>query len=179
MDNKKDKKHLKTHIDEINHLKVELEKLKKERDGYKNKYLRALADYQNLEKRIIEDRQEVLKDANKQLILKLLTFLDNLDKAEVFVKDHGLKMAKDNFFQLLKNEGLEEIQILGKEFNPHLAEVIDVVKGEKDNIVVGVLRKGYKLNDKIVRVAQVKVSKKIISKETAESKEELLKGNYM
>lgn len=145
---------------EIIDLKNQIEELKKQVEDIKNKYLRALADYQNLEKRIIDEKEKIIKNANKNLILKLLPFLDILDKAEVFIKDQGLKMAKDELLQVLKEEGLEEIDVLNKVFDPEVAEAIDIVKGEKDNIVIEVLRKGYKLNNIILRVAQVRVTKK-------------------
>ena len=134
--------------------------LKKQIEEYKNKYLRALADYQNFEKRVYEDKEEIRTNANRTLIIKLLSFLDSLDKAEVFVKDANLKLVKDNFHKLLTEEGLEEIKVLGKEFDPYQAEVVDLVEGEKENMVAEVLRKGYSLNGKIIRVAQVKVTKK-------------------
>jgi len=141
----------------------ELENLKKELEDYKNKYLRALADYQNLEKRVIEEKELIVKTANKNLILKLLPFLDALDKAEVFVKDQGLKIVKENLIKVLKEIGVEEIDVLNKPFDPMTSEAIDIVAFDKDNIVVEVLRKGYKFQDKILRVAQVKVGKKVTS----------------
>jgi len=141
----------------------ELENLKKELEDYKNKYLRALADYQNLEKRVIEEKELIVKTANKNLILKLLPFLDALDKAEVFVKDQGLKIVKENLIKVLKEIGVEEIDVLNKPFDPITSEAIDIVASDKDNIVVEVLRKGYKFQDKILRVAQVKVGKKVTS----------------
>ncbi len=97
----------------------------------------------------------------KNVLLKLLPFLDNLDQAETFVKDNGLKLIKENFFKTLHELGLEEIQVLSKEFDPYNAEAIDMVEGKEDNKVVEVLRKGYKFKDKVLRVAQVKVSKKV------------------
>lgn len=129
-------------------------------DECKNKYLRALADYQNFEKRVYQEKEEIRINANRSLIIKLLSFLDSLDKAEIFIKDVNLRLVKDNFHKLLKDEGLEEIQVLGKEFDPYQAEVVDLVEGEKENIVVEILRKGYLLNGKVIRVAQVKVTKK-------------------
>jgi len=107
-------------------------------------------------------------------------FLDSLEKAEVFVKDSGLQLVKDQFLQFLKNEGIEEINILGKEFNPYLAEAVDIVLGDKENIVVEVLRKGYQMDGEVLRVAQVKVSKKKVEKQAVEkAKEELKKGDYL
>ena len=141
-------------------LKLEIETLKKELEDYKTKYLRALADYQNLERRIIQEKEEVRKFANSLLILELLPFLDHLEQAEVFIKDNGLKMIKDNFLNLLKRLGLEEIKVLNSEFDPQVAEAVDIVAGSKDNLVVEVTRKGYSYQGKVLRIAQVKVSKK-------------------
>ena len=141
--------------------KEDIEKIKKERDEYKNSYLRALADYRNLEKRMIDERTELIKRADASLILKLLPFLDHLQKAEAFVKDDGLKIVKDDFVKILKELGLEEINVVGKEFDPHQAEAVDVIAGDKDNIIVEILRKGYMFEGKILRIAQVKVSRKI------------------
>lgn len=164
MDSKKDAKKANISLAEENKkLKVELDKARKETEDYKNKYLRALADYQNFEKRVGEEKEALRQGASRVFLLKLLPFIDDLMKAEVFVKDSGLKLVRDKFSQILKEEGLEEIQVLGKEFDPHLAEAIEVVKGEKDNIIAEVLRKGYSLNGKVLRVAQVKVSKKIVN----------------
>ncbi len=138
-----------------------VEHLKKLAEEYKNKYLRALADYHNLEKRVNEQREEQVTNTTKRIFLDLLPFLDNLEKAEAFIQDQGLKMVKEQFQQVLTKEGLKEIDLLGKEFDPHLAEAVDVIEGEKDNMVSGILRKGYILGDKVLRVAQVKVTKKI------------------
>lgn len=140
--------------------KNETEVLQKQVEEYKNKYLRALADYQNFENRIYKDKEEIRGNANKLLIIKLLSFLDGLDKAEIFIKDPSLRLIKNNLTKLLKEEGLEEIEVLNKEFDPYTSEAVEMVKGEKNNMVVEVLRKGYKLNGTIIRVSQVKVSKK-------------------
>ena len=171
MDNKKtktdQKKTVKTDSEdltkklELEKLQLEIVSLKQQIDEFKNKYLRAIADYQNLEKRVGEERFELMKMANKNLLIKILPFLDNLEKAELFVKDEGLKISKDHFMQILHEAGLEEIEMLNKEFDPVLAEAVDIVSGKEDNKVVEILRKGYKFEDKIIRIAQVKVSKKL------------------
>ncbi len=169
MDNKKtktdQKKTVKPEAEDLSK-KLELEKvqleivsLKQQVDEFKNKYLRAIADYQNLEKRVGEERFELMKMANKNLLVKILPFLDNLEKAEVFVKDPGLKISKDHFLQILKEAGLEEINVLNKDFDPVSSEAIDIIPGKEENKVVEILRKGYKFEDKIIRVAQVKVLK--------------------
>lgn len=138
----------------------QVEKLKKEAEDYKTKYLRAIADYQNFENRVRENNQQLLLTANSGLVLKLLPFLDSLDKAEIFVKDQGLKIIKDQFHKALQEAGLEEIEVLNKEYDPYTAEVVEICEGEKDNVVVEVLRRGYMFHGKVLRVAQVKVTKK-------------------
>lgn len=158
MDDKKKKVETKKPVtDKTN---TEIEVLKKQVEEFKNKYLRALADYQNLENRIKQEREWVVDNANRHLVLKLLPFLDNLEKAEVFIKDEGLKIAKDQLEKVLIELGLVEIEVLNKEYDPYTAEVIELVEGDKDNMVTEVIRRGYKMGEKILRVAQVKVSKK-------------------
>lgn len=135
-------------------------KLTEERDEYKDKLLRALADYHNLEKRVSEERQELGRRAVQSFILRVLPFLDNLEQAEVFVKDKGLEMIKNSFTEILAKEGLIKIEVLNKEYDAHSAEAVDLVEGEKDNMVVEVVRNGYMFNGQVVRPAQVRVSKK-------------------
>jgi molecular chaperone GrpE len=149
---------LDTELGEVEEVKSVLEV---ERDEYKNKLLRALADYHNLEKRVADERQELGRRAVQNFILRILPFLDNLEQAEVFVKDKGLEIVKTSFLELLEKEGLKKIDVLNKEYDIHVAEAIDLVEGERDNIVVEVMRNGYKFNGQIVRPAQVKVSKKL------------------
>lgn len=151
---------LKKSLEEIVLLKKELDAKEQSIQDYKGKYLRALADYQNFEKRVFTQREELVKSANMQLMMKLVSFLDNLDKAELFVKDENLKMIKNSFMKLLEDEGLQELVVVQKAYDPYTAEVVDMVEGEKDGIVVKVLRKGYGLNGKVVRPAHVTVSKK-------------------
>lgn len=137
------------------------DEIKQQLEEYKIKYLRALADYQNYEKRIQNQREDLIASANKDFVERLIPFLDDLDRAELFINDKNLIHVKNTFLKLLEREGLKEMNIINKEYDPYTAEVIDMVPGEKEGIVIEVLRKGYSFNDKIIRVAQVKVTKKI------------------
>lgn len=159
MDDKKKKSDIKKPVD-VKGAENTVE-LKRQIEEFRNKYLRALADYQNLENRVRNEREDVVRNANKNLILKLLPFLDNLEKAEIFVKDPGLKIAREQLEKTLNELGVEEIQVIGQEYDPYTAEVIELVEGEKDNLVTEVIKRGYRMGDSILRVAQVKVSKKI------------------
>ena len=143
-----------------NPLQSQLEQVQQETVEAKRQYLRALADYQNLEKRVREERMEIMKIAQINVISRLFPVLDIMRQAEIFVKDPGLKLVQDSFQQVLSEIGLKEIELLDKEYDPHLAEVVDVTEGEKDNMVVEVVQKGYEFNGKVVRPGQVRVSKK-------------------
>lgn len=133
---------------------------KKEGEEWKNKYLRVLADFQNFEKRIQQDKTYQANRVKLDVLLRLIPFLDDLEKASIFYTDPGLKMVKDNFMKTLSELGVKEMDLEGKEFDPHISEAIEVVEGEKDNIIAEVVRKGYMLGDQILRVGTVKVSKK-------------------
>ncbi len=127
-------------------------------DEFKDKYLRALADYQNLEKQTEVWKKAYSAYATQDLIRKLLEALDDLEKAQEHLKDEGLQLVINKIKNNLKSEGLEELELEGKEFDPNEAEVVNTEAGEKNNVITKVLQKGYRLKDKIIRPAKVVVS---------------------
>ena len=153
----------------------DFEKLQKELDGLRdlaiqleNQLKRAVADYHNLEKRVAEGRSELTRWGTGELIVKLLPVLDHLEQAMAGVKEsnesesqsgwfRGVELAVKEFKNVLQAEGLEEIQT-DSEFNPALHEAVDTQVGE-DNKILKVVRKGYTLNGKVLRPAQVVVGK--------------------
>lgn len=137
---------------------VKVKKIKKQLEEFENKWKRALADYQNLEKRFEKEKKEFVKFSNAALLDKLLSVLDDLERAEMHVKDKGLSIAVDQFRSVLKTEGIEEIKALNKDFDPESMDCLEVVKG-KENKVIEVVEKGYLLNSKVLRPAKVKVGK--------------------
>ena len=130
-----------------------------ENEEINNKYLRSLADYQNLEKQTQIWREEFVKFANQNLIVQLLEILDHLETAQANLQDDGLQLIVDKLKVILKNSGLEEIEVLGTEFNPVLEEAVEVIPGQENNKITEVKTKGYKLNGKVIRPAKVVVSK--------------------
>jgi molecular chaperone GrpE len=136
----------------------EVEELKQKVEDFEGKYKRALADYQNLEKRIKEERIEWIKSANKELILELLPVLDTLLMVNEHVKDEGLALNIKQFLDILSKQGLERIETSGLEFNPQYMECIGVDQGEEGKVITET-RTGYKINGKILRPAMVKVGK--------------------
>lgn len=123
-----------------------------------NQLRRALADYQNLEKRQAEERREWIRTASKELILRLLPALDILILAGRHGGDQGLQLGIKQFLDTLKSEGVEKIQTQGKTFDPTLMECVETREGEGDKVLEEV-RSGYIQFDKVLRPAQVVVGK--------------------
>lgn len=138
----------------------EVEKARLEAHEYRDKYLRAMADYRNLERRVQEERRELIPTIRRQVVEAFLPVLANLDTAEKFISDPGLKMIKDQFVQVLESLGVTELPLMGTEFDPQTAEAIEVVPGDEENKIVEVVRKAYVCNGKVIQHGQVKVSRK-------------------
>lgn len=133
------------------------------------KYLRLLADSENARKRMQKERQELTKFAVENLICEFLMPLDSLEKALKFAENHseevkrwafGFEMIIGQFKQVLVNHGVHEYDSLGKIFDPHLHEAVEVMESkEAPGTILQEFSKGYKMGERIVRVARVKVSK--------------------
>lgn len=119
---------------------------------------RSLADYSNLEKRIETQRELYVNLATVSILGKLIDILDDFLLAQEHLKDNGLRIAVDKFKGLLKSHGVEEIKAEGEKFDPLIMDCIEVKNGQQ-NTVVSVRRKGYKLNNQVIRPAQVVVGK--------------------
>lgn len=121
-----------------------------------NHWKRAIADYQNLEKRYEKEKADFVQYANQTLVLKLLTALSHFERVQGYLKDDGLDLAIKEFKRVLAEEGLDEIEAVGREFNPEEMEAIELVFGEEGK-VAEVVSKGYKLKGKVIRPVKVKV----------------------
>ena len=117
---------------------------------------RALADYQNLEKRMVGERTRFVKLANVGLLDKFLPILDDLTLANQHLSDKGVEMVIKQFYSVLDSEGVKEIKAKGEEFDPETMDCVEMVPG-KANLVVEVTKNGFKSDDTIIRPAQVKV----------------------
>jgi len=162
-------------------LKEEMEKIKKERDEYRNLYLRALADHENYRKRIESEWKKAVDFANERLIYDLLPVLDNFERALKAMKNasdvdsirKGVEMIYKSLLDTLKKEGLTPFDSKGEKFDPRLHEAISVVETEETEpgVVVEEFQRGYKFKDKLLRPAKVTVSK-----EPVRAKEDPTKG---
>jgi len=145
-----------------NEFEQKIAELETKNEELNNNWKRALADYQNLEKRMIEDRHNTAKYSSQKIFQELIAVLDILEKAAEHLKDQGLQLAVDNFLKVLKENGVTKIEVLGKKFDPETMECIEVIANDKDTEVLEEVRPGYFVYDKVLRAAQVKVGKKVI-----------------
>ena len=147
-----------------------IKKLEAELQEWKNSYTRKLAEFQNFTKRKENEVAEMRKYASEGIIVKLLDNVDNLERAVDASKEsqnfdslvEGVNMILNNLKHLLTEEGVEEIEAAGKEYNPyeHKAMITENKEELDDNVVVQVFQKGYKMKGKVVRPAMVTVNKK-------------------
>ena len=138
------------------------DKVHNELEVVKAMLARALADYDNLSKRVDRERTDLCRIASVGVMVKLLPVLDNLERAQEHIKDSGLAIAIGELINVLKDEGLTVINpSIGDEFDEQTMEAIEVVSGERDNMVTEIVLAGWKYEDgTVVRHAKVKVSKK-------------------
>ena len=123
-----------------------------------NKWKRALADYQNLEKRITSQQTDFVKFACATFVAKLLPIIDDLQRATIHLNDSGLNLILSHLQDILKTEGIIEIAAQDHPFDPSSMEAVETVAGKKD-MVIAVVATGYQLHDKILRPARVTVGK--------------------
>src|SRR3972149_633490 len=96
---------------------------------------RALADYQNLKKRVEADQVEFIKYVLSQFLLKLLPVVDDLEAAQSYLKDQGLVLAVNKFKMILTEEGVKEMSLINQAFDPKLADCLELTTGKKDQII--------------------------------------------
>lgn len=133
----------------------------KESEKIKSQLMRALADYDNLRKRIEREREGFEKIANIRFAIKMLTIFDMIEEAQRHLKDSGIALTLEEFKKILKEEGIERIEIdQGDRFDEEICEAVEVVKNGKDGKIVEVVLTGWKFGDgPVIRPVKVKVSK--------------------
>ncbi len=157
--------------DEIDLLSKELAHYKKLEEEYLDRLKRLHADYDNYRKRMAREQEDTILRANKDLIGKMLPVIDSFENALAIGEDlkvenddffRGVKMIHGKLMETLQKEGVSVVDPKGKEFDPLECEAVITqdVKEVPEGTVLEVLRKGYKLNDFLMRPAVVKVCKR-------------------
>jgi molecular chaperone GrpE len=146
-------------------------KMKDQMQQLQDKVLRLQADFENTRKRQEKDRQEFIRFANEGIIVELLNILDDLERTVNLAESNtadwpaflkGVEMILAHLYDMLKEHGIKQIEAQGKIFDPHLHEALMQTENKDlpEHTVVEELQKGYLLNDRVIRTAKVKVSKK-------------------
>ena len=148
----------------------ETDTLKEQYDELNNKYIRLAADFDNFRKRTQTEKEELSQYATVKILSQLTNALDTFDRAQEHLKNvddsqtvkDGYDMAYKQLLDLLKKIGLEEMEALGKPFDPSEHEAVTQIQTDEyePDCVAAVMQKGYKLDKKVVRPALVGVATK-------------------
>jgi len=154
--------------DEIKRLETELAKSQDEAKKNRDLYLRLLADVENMKKRTVREREEYIQFATLPVIKKILSAVDDLERAldmsagdqnyEALYK--GVEMINNSLHEMIKAEGVEPIDALGKPFDPqfHQPLTVETGTGHEENTVIEELQRGYTMKGRVIRPSLVKVS---------------------
>ena len=155
--------------DRISALETQLAQTKAELEKFRDLALRSSADLDNYRKRMSKEREEAIKFANSSFLERLIPILDNFEfgleaartaSSPVSILE-GMKMVQKQIQDFLSSAGIEMIDATGQHFDPQLHEAISQEESKQvpDGIVIRQVRRGYKLRDRLIRPANVVVSK--------------------
>jgi molecular chaperone GrpE len=162
---------------------VELKNLQRELLDYKDKYLRLLADAENTRKRMQKERQDLTKYAVENIIIDFLNPIDQLENALKFAQQmsdevknwaFGFQMILTQFKDILANNGVSAFESQGKMFDPHIHEAVEIAENTDypNGFIIEEYIRGYKMGDRTIRPARVKVAKSV-TQALSQNEEEL------
>ncbi|MDQ0218248.1 nucleotide exchange factor GrpE [Peribacillus cavernae] len=153
---------------EMDQAQPEIAELEAKIEEMDSRYLRLQADFDNSRRRARLDMEAAQKYRAQSLATDLLQALDNFERAIQIEPDteqtksllQGMDMVHKGLLDALKKEGIEPIEAVGKEFDPHIHQAVMQVQDESfdSNVIVEELQKGYMLKDRVLRPAMVKVN---------------------
>ncbi|ASS98803.1 nucleotide exchange factor GrpE [Geobacillus thermocatenulatus] len=154
--------------EELAAAKAQINELEAKLSEMEHRYLRLYADFENFRRRTRQEMEAAEKYRAQSLASDLLPVLDNFERALKIEADNeqaksilqGMEMVYRSLLDALKKEGVEAIEAVGKPFDPYLHQAVMQAEAEgyEPNTVVEELQKGYKLKDRVLRPAMVKVS---------------------
>ncbi len=150
-------------------LQSQVDTLTQEKAALYDQLLRRQAEFENYRKRVERERTEAHHKARADLLVELLPVLDNFERALVSLQTsgadaaglrHGVELIHRQFKDALTKFGLQPVEALGQTFDPHLHEAvtIEATDEHKENTVIEEFERGYKLGDRLLRPAKVKVA---------------------
>ena len=147
-------------------MEEQLEVAKKEVEQYKDKYLRAVAEFDNYRKRTLKEKAELLLNGSEKAVCAFLPILDDFERAiadkteDVNAIKEGMQIIFNKFNKTLESLGVKKIETEGKDFDVDFHEAVAMVPGmgdDKKGKVIDCVQTGYQLNDKVIRHAKVAV----------------------
>ncbi len=155
---------------------------------YQDKYLRSLAEMENLRKRLQKEKLESMRFMVENTISEFLPVLDNFENALKFATTSseevkkwasGFQMIINQFKDVLYNHGIVAFHSEGNHFDPYLHEAMEIVETNNhlDGTILEEFAKGYKSEKRVIKPAKVKVAKKPVAKEDNHKKEDLQTKN--
>jgi molecular chaperone GrpE len=156
-------------------LKEKIEELEEQNRELEEKYLRAVADFENIKKRLEREKMQAVSYANEEFARDLLPVIDSMDFAaesaekieensenDEYVKkiEEGIALTIEQFKKVMQKHGIELIDI-DSGFNPHFHDAVMQVESEdhEEGEIVQLLQKGYKIKDRVLRPAMVSIAK--------------------
>ena len=151
-------------------LTIKLKEKEKEASENYDKYVRTVAEIENIKKRTVREKADAIRYGNENLLKDILPIVDSIDRAvkhtgnsgdiEAFAK--GLKLVQEQLNSCLERHGVQQIECLNKTFDPNVHEALYQVESDvhKDNQIVDELEKGYLLHGRLLRPAKVSVCKR-------------------
>jgi molecular chaperone GrpE len=146
---------------------AETEQLQRERDDYKDRWLRKSAEFDNYRKRIERERREQADQSVVDILQELLLVVDDFDRALTVSGDEGgayrkgVELIHAKLHDMLRKQGVRAMDALGADFDPnvHMAVMHEESPEHREGEVIAELQKGYYLHDRLLRPAMVKVAK--------------------
>lgn len=158
-------KSLEQQLEEVN---AEINNLTAKVEEQENRYLRLMADYDNSRRRSKLDLEAAQKYRSQNLATDIIQAIDNFERALVLPAENeetkslrqGIEMVYKGLLEALKKEGVEQIESVGKEFDPNIHQAVMQVNDDNfaSNVVVEEFQKGYMIKDRVLRPAMVKVN---------------------
>jgi molecular chaperone GrpE len=148
---------------------ADADELQKQRDDYYDRLLRKTAEFDNYRKRVERDRQSMADGVTTDVVRDLLPLVDDLERAlkadtgadgaEAYRK--GVELIHRQLLEILRKRGVQAIEALGADFDPHFHQAIahEPAEGRREGEVIEEFGRGYTLNDKLIRPSIVKVAK--------------------
>lgn len=158
----------KEEVNELEQLKLKLEKAESSSKDYLDKLQRSMAEFDNFRKRTNVEKASMYENGARDTIEKLLPILDNFERAILSTLEEdknsamfkGIDMIFNQMVETFKNMGVEEVAGVGETFDPNIHNAVLHIDDDSfgENVVVEVMQKGYKYKDKIIRPSMVKVA---------------------